>query len=146
MLLEEDWRSADLRALIGRSLAAYGVGQDDRVRLEGESVSVSARQALSLSLVLHELATNALKYGALSASEGHVRILCDVLTGSSGRTLSLKWVERGGPPVTGPDKAGFGVHLITRAVEYELGGSVALDYASEGLTCEMTFPLDEEPP
>ena len=143
MLLSEDWRGADLAELVRRALAPYASdGGDGRLDLEGARVAISARQALSLSLMLHELGTNALKYGALSAPQGRVRIAWQVAQLDGRRRLRFRWQERGGPAVAPPTEDGFGSQLIQRTAEFELSGTARLDWVPEGLTCELEFPLE----
>jgi two-component sensor histidine kinase len=142
LLLADDWRSADLHELVGRAMAPYGAGDGGRVRIDGEPVQVSAQQALSLSLVLHELGTNALKYGALSAATGHVRIGWRVATDGGARVLRLRWEERGGPEVVQPTEDGFGSELIVRAAEYDLQGSSEIRWQREGLSFDLRFPVE----
>jgi two-component system, chemotaxis family, CheB/CheR fusion protein len=142
MLLADNWRSADLGELVGRAMAPYGVDESGRVRIEGERAEVSAQQALSLSLVLHELGTNALKYGALSTPQGSVRIAWAKVDEAGTPSLRFTWEERGGPPVVPPTDDGFGSQLILRAAEYDLAGRAQMEWAPEGLTCALTFPAE----
>ena len=93
------------------------------------------------SLILHELGTNAAKYGALSREDGRVRVSWQIEERRKGRRLRLRWVERGGPEVGELGEKGFGTRLIERACTYELEGEVELDYAPAGLRCEVVFPL-----
>ncbi len=102
---------------------------------------LTANQGLGLSLVLHELGTNATKYDALSNAEGRVHVSWQVQDGASGRRIRLLWQERGGPPVKAPREKSFGTRLIERACTHELDGEVELNYAPEGLRCEVIFPL-----
>ena len=142
MLLDDSWRSADLAELVVRSMEPYAAGDGGRVRMEGDHVEVSAQQALSLSLVLHELGTNALKYGALSSAGGEVRINWRAADEDGTRGLHFHWEERGGPEVSPPTEDGFGSQLIVRAAEYDLAGEARLDWAPEGLRFELRFPLE----
>jgi two-component sensor histidine kinase len=96
-------------------------------------------------MALHELCTNAVKYGALSRSGGHVRILWDEGNGENGPRLRMYWEERGGPPVAPPSRKGFGTRLIERGLARELGGEVMLDYRPEGLACTIDLPLRASP-
>ena len=102
---------------------------------------LTATQSLGLSLILHELGTNAAKYGALSREDGRVRVSWQIEERSKSRRLRLGWVERGGPDVGELGEKGFGTRLIERACTYELEGEVELDYAPAGLRCEVVFPL-----
>ena len=98
--------------------------------------------ALTFSLVLHELATNAAKYGALHKPGGLVAVDCGVRS-NGGRELHLHWAESGGPPVRSPVRRGFGLELIERSVAHQLDGQAVLDYRVEGLVCEITVPLTD---
>jgi two-component system, chemotaxis family, CheB/CheR fusion protein len=140
LLLDAHWRSADLKSLVEQTVAAYQVHDPEVVEVEGPLVTITPKQGLGLSLVLHELGTNAAKYGALSSSEGRLRVSWQVEHGSA-RRLRLTWEERHGPKVEPPTQKGFGLQLIERACTHELEGEVELGYAPEGLTCVMVFPL-----
>jgi two-component system CheB/CheR fusion protein len=113
----------------------------DVIEIEGEPVPLAPHQGLGLSLVMHELGTNAAKYGALSPSDGRVRVSWQVEQGDDGRRVRLLWEERGGPRVQPPTNKSFGTRLIERACTHELEGEVELDYAPSGLRCELVFPL-----
>ena len=141
LVLDADWRSADLRRLVEQALQAYRVDHPDVVKIEGDSVPLSPAQGLGLSLVLHELGTNAVKYGALSHQDGRLRVSWRVEDRRSGRRVRLRWEEAGGPPVAPPAEKGFGTRLIERACTYELEGEVELQYAPDGLCCEIVFPV-----
>jgi two-component system CheB/CheR fusion protein len=142
LLLADDWRSADLGELVRRTLAPYASDDGRRLEIEGEALSVTARQALSLSLVLHELGTNALKHGALSAREGRLCVKWQVVRQSGERRLRFRWHEDGEGPVTTPGEDGFGTQLIQRTAEFELSGRTQVDWAPEGLRFELEFPLE----
>lgn len=140
LLLAADWRSADLRELVLRSMTAYETG-GERVRIDGAALTITARQALGISLVLHELATNALKYGALSEQDGYVDLSWAVEAGDgSTPQVRIRWKEHDGPPVILPGSSGFGGQLIIRAAEYDLEGKVEMDWAADGVSCEIAFP------
>jgi two-component system CheB/CheR fusion protein len=141
LLLDVDWRGADLKELVEQALEAYRVDHADKIEIEGERVPLTATQSLGLGLILHELGTNAAKYGALSREDGRVGVSWQVEERKKGRRLRLNWEERGGPAVGEPGEKGFGVRLIERACTYELEGEVELDYAPEGLHCQVVFPL-----
>jgi two-component system CheB/CheR fusion protein len=91
---------------------------------------------------LHELGTNATKFGALSHREGRLRISWVVEETDSGRSVRLTWQERGGPTIAQPPARGFGTEMIEHACAYELGGEAELDFAPGGLTCTITFAAD----
>jgi two-component sensor histidine kinase/PAS domain-containing protein len=140
LLFETDWRGADLRSLAG-ALGAFACERAEAIDLSGEPVELEARQALSVSLVLHELATNALKYGALAQPDGRVRLAWQVEPEAGGAQLRLVWEEWGGPPVALPDKSGFGTELIRRAFGFELGGAAELSFQPPGFRLQASFPL-----
>jgi PAS domain S-box-containing protein len=125
-----------LRELVELSLAPFGRG-DGRTAVEGAEVSIPPETAGALGLALHELATNAIKHGALAAAAGRVRVGWSL----GDDRLRLEWHESGGPPVSAPTHRGFGSVLIERSIPYELGGRVDLDFAPEGLRCTIAFPL-----
>jgi PAS domain S-box-containing protein len=142
LLLDSDWRNIDLKALLQQALSAYRVDDAQRVQIEGASIDVTPKQALGLRLIVHELATNAVKYGALSEKGGTVRLSWQVVsTGDHRRRTRLRWEERGGPIVEAPQRSGFGARMIKTACEYDLEGEAQLDYMPEGLICEITFPM-----
>jgi two-component sensor histidine kinase/PAS domain-containing protein len=140
LLFESHWRGADLRSLAG-TLQSFAGNRADAVEVDGEPVQLDARQSLSVSLVLHELATNAAKYGALSVPDGRVRLSWQVEHADEERRVRLHWQESGGPPVTPPQAAGFGTELIRRAFGFELGGTADLAFEPEGVRLEASFPL-----
>ena len=136
LLTGASWEGAYLQEVLAGELAPHG---EDRVRLEGPAVRLSAQQALSLALVIHELATNAAKYGALSAAGGRVEVAWRLEAGR----LSLAWVERGGPTVTTPTRRGFGSRLIERTASHELGGRATARYRPEGVEVDLDLKLED---
>jgi two-component sensor histidine kinase len=102
------------------------------------------RAALSMAMALHELCTNAAKYGALSADGGSVDLEWSVEPGPDGEVLRLQWRERGGPAVQPPQRRGFGSRLLERAVAAELRGEVRIDFAPSGVVCAVTAPLGRD--
>lgn len=135
------WESADLRGLLSAAFAPYRA-DTERVILRGEDVQLRPRAVLTLAMAFHELITNAAKYGALSVSTGRVEMHWHVASGDEGLGLRILWQERGGPPVTQPAQRGFGSRLIEGGVEAELGGRAKMEFAPEGLRCEMELPVD----
>ena len=119
-LLQTRWRSADLGALVQDTLSPYGKAG---VRATGEQVELSPKQALGLALILHELATNAAKYGSLSVERGLLDVSWSIERRGDGDEVRLHWVERDGPPVEEPREKGFGTQLIERAASYEISGA-----------------------
>jgi two-component sensor histidine kinase len=132
----------DLANLIERVLRPYAAVSDAVVVEPSPAVVLAPRTIMSLSLAFHELATNAAKYGALSAAGGQVRISWQY---NDEGQVRLNWVERGGPPVVPSDSSGYGTKLIQTAVNYSLGGHVEQKYTASGLETEIAFPLGEEP-
>ena len=140
LLTLSEWRGADLYDILADELAPYRI-PDERVHLRGPPVTMPSNAVLMTGLVMHELATNAAKYGALSAPQGWIEISWRVERGR----LYLTWDERGGPPVDPPVHRGFGSRLIERGLRHELGGSVALEFAHNGLHCAIDVPLPAVP-
>jgi PAS domain S-box-containing protein len=136
LLAQGRWRGAGLRALVGAALEAY----DGRVHLDGPDVLLQPRATQALGMVLHELATNAAKYGAWSMPEGRVAVRWRVRAGDP-RRLVLEWTEQGGPPVKPPCRRGFGTLLVERSLAHEINGSAELDFRPEGLRCAIELPL-----
>lgn len=134
---------ADLMAVLERTLAPYTANPEAVVIEPGAAVEFGPRTIRSLSLVLHELATNAAKYGALSVSGGQVRVSWQIEDANS--QFRIKWVESGGPPVTPPATTGYGTRLIQSAITYGLGGQVEQEYAVGGLEAEIIMPLGVSP-
>lgn len=134
LMLDSPWRGADLKLLVEQMLAPYRLD-----RLDGEAQSLTSEQCSSLGLVLHELATNAVKYGALSDPDGSLRISWR----KDGTELRLRWQETGGPAITEPLTSGFGSELIDTVCRHQLHGRMERSYAPEGLVCELAFPVTE---
>lgn len=141
LLLDAPRQHADLHGLLEEVLDAYRFERPDVLTCAGPSISLNARQTMSLSLILHELGTNAAKYGALTCPEGRVHITWSIEEMSPGRGVRLTWTEREGPLVTPPQTKGFGTRLIEQAAQHELGGRAELVYLSEGLRCVIEFRL-----
>jgi PAS domain S-box-containing protein len=141
LLTASRWEAAELPALLLAVMAAYRDPAGERLRIAGPPVPLPPRVALTLAIVLHELATNAAKYGALSVPEGSVTVDWQVI--GAPERLSLVWRERGGPPAQAPERQGFGTRFIQRALEAELSGLVRFDYGAQGLVCELELPLGE---
>jgi two-component sensor histidine kinase len=117
----------------------------DRFAIDGPALQLSPGVALSLSMALHELCTNAVKYGALSNEAGQVAISWETTRAPSGATLRLRWQESGGPAVVEPAERGFGTRLLERGIASELGGSVEIKYGASGLTCMIEAPVPATP-
>jgi PAS domain S-box-containing protein len=136
VLLQSSWTSAPMKTVVDGALAPHRTGEG-RIRTDGPSVDLTARQALSLALALHELATNAAKYGALSVPGGTINVTWDC-TGLPGeRKLRFFWREQGGPPVSPPSRRGFGSRLIESTLSSDFGSSAKVDYLPEGVVCRF---------
>jgi two-component sensor histidine kinase len=133
-LTASEWQGASLRRLVEDELRPYG----GRASLAGGHVKLGPRAALTLSLVLHELATNAAKHGALGACDGRVEVAWDLDGGSA---LRLSWREADGPEVAAPSRRGFGRTLIEQAVAHELEGEARLEFLPGGVTYELRVPV-----
>jgi PAS domain S-box-containing protein len=140
LLTRENWEGADLLDLLNRLEVLHG--GPERFAIIGQPVRLSPRMALSLSMVLHELATNAVKYGALSTPQGQVRIAWTVVPGPAQPRLVLTWTETGGPPVQPPTRRGFGSRLIERGLAAELSGEARIDFKPDGVVCRIEAALD----
>lgn len=144
LLTASRWEEARIDALISEALRPYMRGDDTKYRAAGPEISLTPKTALTVALVLHELATNAAKYGALSSSTGYIEIRWSREARDTGPWVRLSWSESGGPKVGAPARRGFGADLIERSIAHELGGKVQLAFCEDGLRCEITFPLAEE--
>lgn len=137
LLFESNWSRARLVDVVQRTLDPHIQGRGERFRITpGPAVTLDPRAALAFSMIVNELATNAVKYGALKSDGGHIAISWS----PEGDSIVFDWHEQGGPPVSQPDRSGFGTTLVQRSVEYELQGDVAFDYAATGLQCTICFP------
>lgn len=139
LLTHGRWEQAELRAIVEQSISPYS---PDRFAVTGPSIQVPPRAVVSICLALHELATNAAKYGALAVDQGHVSIAWTVQAGTeSTARLFLRWEETGGPPVTPPTRRGFGSRLIESLLAAELNGTVKITYDPKGVVCEVAANL-----
>jgi two-component sensor histidine kinase len=138
LLTAESWHGARLTDVVASAMAPFETTQRPQISRGGPPVWLTARRALALSMALHELATNAVKYGALSRLAGHVTILWSV---SAEDQLTLCWDEQGGPPVKAPERTGFGSRLVQRSLAHELDGTVAFTFAPAGVRCAISFQL-----
>jgi PAS domain S-box-containing protein len=136
------WQGADMRGLVEEELAPYRTGETVKVEATGPNVSLQPAAAQSLALALHELVTNAAKYGALSSLSGRVSLNWELTPGM----LALKWTESGGPPTQAPASPGFGTRIITASVEGQLAGKAVFDWRPEGLQCVLSVPREDMTP
>ena len=139
LLMRANWSSALLRTVVAKALEPQ-LGDLGRIELEGPDVMLGPKQALAMTMVLHELCTNAMKYGALSTPGGRVGIGWGEVSVSAGPAMRLIWTERGGPPVTPPANTGFGSTLIKRGFGNEFD-AVTLAYPPDGVTCEIYWTI-----
>jgi PAS domain S-box-containing protein len=144
VLTRENWESASLAEIAAEVLAPHGGENAARFRVEGADVRLHPRMALPIAMALHELATNAVKYGSLSVAGGRVSLDWRVDEAPNGRRLRLRWSEEGGPPVAPPVRKGFGSRLIERSLALELDADVILDYAPAGVVCTIDAPLPDD--
>ena len=148
VLSQARWQGADLGGLVEEELAPYSSNDPRRVTSRGPRILLQPTTAQTFALALHELVTNAAKYGALSTTTGRVALTWE--TQPSG-VLVLSWQEIGGPAAIPPHKVGFGMKLVVASIEGQLGGNVKFDWQSEGLRCDILVPhtaeaLDQHPP
>ena len=145
LLSKEKWEGSELKNVIDRVLQPYLLNNNpERVRMFGPKVPLSPRRAVVLSMIVHEIATNAAKYGALSNDTGTVTLDWEVVEESDGRMLRMIWTEAGGPHVTAPVQRGFGSRLIERSARDQLGGEATVDFLPRGVVCTVTSALDKE--
>jgi two-component sensor histidine kinase len=133
-LIDVSWKGIGLTQLVHSELAAF----PGRAKIEGHDVVLIPRAAQNFALALHELSTNAAKYGALSTPEGHVLVTWSIASADGASILKFRWQETGGPPVSQPGREGFGTSLLKMAL-----GDTRIDYAAEGLIYEIEAPMDQ---
>ena len=134
LFVQSRWIGAELHDLVSQELAPYRRDDEARAGIAGPALLLEPTTAQTIAVALHELATNAAKYGALSVPEGHVQV--EWSRASDGR-LVLRWTESGGPPVKMPTRQGFGTHVIERMIRGQLNGEMRFDWCVEGLACEI---------
>lgn len=143
LLTTRNWRSASVSQIISSSVAAAIEPAGERVQAEGPDILLPPQTAVSVALAIHELATNAVKYGALSAPEGVVGVSWRVYDAAGRARFTLEWIERGGPAVEPPPQTGFGARMIERGLATELGGSARIHFEPAGVRCVIDAPLPE---
>jgi two-component sensor histidine kinase len=141
VLTRENWEGASLSEVVAQAVEPYRTGSDDRLHVSGPDVRLPPRMALALAMALQELATNAVKYGALSNAKGTVHIAWTVQNGLLPPRLALRWTEREGPPVQAPRRRGFGSRLIERSLALDLNGTVEIRFARQGVECTVDAPI-----
>ena len=141
VLTRQSWEAGTITHIIEEATAPHHAG-DGRLILSGPALDLEPKTAVALGLAMHELATNAVKHGALSDREGRVRITW----AAGGGVLRLTWRETGGPPVRAPVRRGFGTRLLEQGLAADLGGRVNLEFLPEGLVCTVEADLGETSP
>ena len=138
VLTQQSWDSADLHEVVRSALRPHSAPDRDRFTVEGPPLRIGPKCAVALSMAVHELATNAIKYGALSVEAGHV----DITWSAEDGRFRWHWRERGGPPAVKPARTGFGTRMIERALAMQLSGTVTIDYQPAGLVCTIDAPVE----
>jgi PAS domain S-box-containing protein len=138
LFVESRWTGAQLHSLVAQELLPYRNGREERVRISGPTVMLEPNTAQAIAISLHELATNAAKYGSLSAADGEVEI---AWSDTADGRLSLRWTESGGPTIAPPTHRGFGTGIVENIIGGQLGGKVHFDWRTTGLTCEIALLL-----
>ncbi len=142
VLTRENWAGADLADIVIDTVKPHA-GGESRFQIDGPHVRLGPNAALAVAMALHELCTNAAKYGALSTEEGRVDIVWRLDGDGTDRRLSLRWSESEGPPVTSPTRKGFGSRLIQQVLATELGGKVRVAYDPSGVVCTIDAPMPD---
>jgi two-component sensor histidine kinase len=141
VLTRESWEGAFIGEIVSQALMPYRSHGAGRLHCEGPEARLSPRMSLALAMALQELATNAIKYGALSNATGEISLTWSVESLSALPYLHMRWEERGGPPVERPKRRGFGSRLIERSLAHELDGEVKIEFAPTGVICTVDAPL-----
>jgi two-component sensor histidine kinase len=137
LFAQSRWTGAELSSLVKQELSPYSRDGEMRTQIDGPTVMLKPELAQAMAVGLHELATNAAKYGALSGAKGQVRVEWSC---RADRQLVLRWIETGGPPVSPPTRKGFGTHVMEAMIRGHVAGDVRLNWHTEGLACEITLP------
>jgi two-component system CheB/CheR fusion protein len=141
LLSRDQWADVDLQDIVLGELEQYREDSKDRVVVDGPSVAFKPNAAVALGLIMHELATNATKYGALSKPEGQVTVTWRI-DGNRRRALLLDWRESGAGAIASPNRRGFGTELMEREIRGTLGGKLELEYPAAGMRASIVIPLD----
>ena len=134
LFVKSRWAGAELRSLVMQEILPYQSGDDNRVQIDGPALFLETNTAQTIAVALHELTTNAAKYGSLSVPQGRVRV---TWSHDAGENLTLCWTETGGPPVEKPTRKGFGTRVMEAMVQGQLRGGIRFDWRAEGLVCEI---------
>lgn len=138
LFVESRWSGADLRTLALEELSPYRQGGDAQARVNGSTIKLAPNAAQALAIILHDLATNAAKYGALSVPDGRVIVDWSI---APDKRLILRWTETGGPAVEAPTRQGFGTRVMNSMITGSLRGTMRLDWRECGLVCEIAIPV-----
>lgn len=141
LLLTDEGSTTTFADLLHGELDAFDDGSGDRIRLSGPSVDLPSRLAVSLGMAIHELTTNAAKYGALSVFGGKVDIAWTVVIDATRRTLNIDWVESGGPPVAEPKRQGFGSRLLEFVLPGQISAKTKIEYRPDGVRVQCVVPM-----
>ena len=141
LLTRHNWESTSLRDLLLQELEPYHAGKTPRFALDGEDIQVKSQMALALGMAFHELATNAVKYGALSGTSGQVGVAWNLHDNDGQKRLRLQWIETGGPRVEKPSRTGMGSKLIGQGLAHQLGGDARLEFEPSGLQYTIDVPF-----
>ena len=137
LLSQGQWRGVSLAEIVRREFAPYAT---NKTTIDGPSVTLKAEATQAVAMVLHELTTNAAKYGGLSARGGGVLLRWRWLRNGSGARLAIEWQEVAGPQVAPPSRSGYGMSIVREVIPFELGGSVDLEFAADGVRCRLEIP------
>ncbi len=143
LLIDNEWGSVPIWALTAAELGPFSNLLDTRIVIEGSPITINADATKALGMVIHELVTNAAKYGALSIDRGRIHISWHIGDAAEGQLFSMEWIETLGPKVAEPVRRGFGSFVTSKMVETLLGGNVALTYATGGLRWKFTCPASK---
>jgi PAS domain S-box-containing protein len=146
LLTEDVGDSVPFKDLLCNELDAFDDGTTTRLALEGPAVNVPSKVAVPLAMAIHELTTNAAKYGSLSVFGGSVAVTWSVNISAEGRTLRFVWVEKNGPHLTRPKREGFGTKILTQVLAAQIQAKVTLDYRPKGLHARVVVPLPPDEP
>lgn len=145
LVFEANWGDTTLQRVLERTLSPFRREGDRSIIIDGPPVKLEPKAALALSLIFHELVTNATKYGALSVERGRVAAQWSIIPQDGGaKRVKFTWRESDGPAVTPPQEKGFGTTLLERSMRYELDGDAVLDFQETGLVCELQFSAAQD--
>jgi len=142
LLTSSQWESAEIGELLHTAVSSFQSEDRPRFILRGPKVELKSKAALTLAMAVHELATNAVKYGALKSEGGRVEIDWSIEGAGEDARFAWSWKEIGGPPVVPPDHKGFGTRMIQRGLASDFGTDIALEFAPDGVVCSLSAPLE----